>query len=892
MRFFAALFLPFVALLFAATGISAPLNDNRAQAVELPNSNFVIARGNNVLATIEPGDPLLYPLAVRNVWYRWVSPTTSETTVDVIAGYDCTLAIFQVADNGGLIFLGFDDDSGTGLNSQLVIDAIAGTEYVIAVDGFVTTSQGYFALQIDQDIGDIDDFADAATFGGEEFRAVGNTFGYTTEIGEPVHGGLVLQAGASGWIRWTAPLRYRVTLDTVGSRFDTVLAVYTTDLPGVPPDLPFLRQVAFNNNADIRSLTSRLTFDAESGQTYYFAVTGRLNAGGYFELNLSTETRLPSARPATRSVIVHQGDSAILTATTASSGPGAFVWQRQARGTRTWVDLADGPDYDNTAFRELTVLDAELSNDGDRFRLAITDLAGTSYSAPITLTVTEHPNVAAEILGTVNLNLTTGSTVPAPTNDGSYFALGLPRGLTLNPTTGVISGTVSSTARPGTYLVRYGSTDGTRRNPTQFIVVIEVAPFSEDMTGTFEVLFKANGDSGPAFLKLTITTTGAGRYTGRLFTFDDSRSRAFRGELVLNEGTRTAGPSVPVIVARPAPFGPLEIRFLLREPDPFEFDSQPGLSLSLSDDDMTTDGGKVIVIPRGSLANWAGNYNGFFGSTGVPEPTQIGSYPQGYGYGKAVVARNTGRLILRARLPDHTPFTASAPPLEGVRFLLASRVYSPVGGRVAGDLVFTPDGTDGAYVVRPRPFDAGCVLYWTKPASPRSRGYRDGFGAVRLPVSLSPWTVARNNFTASLLPPESISPIGNASVVLSLLGDGLDNTDDSIRVLPVNLVLSQAGIVTLGANPVGALASEWNLRVNSVTGQFTGSFLIIDPPVPPSIVAPRPRLARIYGTLLQDANREDETLIIGAGYFLYNTFSAGGVATESSGEIELLVDVP
>jgi hypothetical protein len=44
--------------------------------------------------------------------------------------------------------------------------------------------------------------------------------------------------------------------------------------------------------------------------------------------------------------------------------------------------------------------------------------------------------------------------------------------------------------------------------------------------------------------------------------------------------------------------------------------------------------------------------------------------------------------------------------------------------------------------------------------------------------------------------------------------------------------------------------------------------------------------------LLQDANREDETLIIGAGYFLYNTFSAGGVATESSGEIELLVDVP
>ena len=50
--------------------------------------------------------------------------------------------------------------------------------------------------------------------------------GYTGEVGEPVSscgGG----APNTAWWKWTAPGSGNVTIDTFGSRFDTVLAVYT-----------------------------------------------------------------------------------------------------------------------------------------------------------------------------------------------------------------------------------------------------------------------------------------------------------------------------------------------------------------------------------------------------------------------------------------------------------------------------------------------------------------------------------------------------------------------------------------------------------------------------------------------------------------------------------------
>ena len=87
----------------------------------------------------------------------------------------------------------------------------------------------------------------------------------TKQPGEPNHAGN--PGGASIWYRWTADRGGKVTLDTVGSDFDTLLGVYTGSTAGG------LTEVASNDDAPgVR--TSRLTFDATAGTTYRIAIDG------------------------------------------------------------------------------------------------------------------------------------------------------------------------------------------------------------------------------------------------------------------------------------------------------------------------------------------------------------------------------------------------------------------------------------------------------------------------------------------------------------------------------------------------------------------------------------------------------------------------------------------
>jgi hypothetical protein len=877
---------------------AAPPNDNRANAVVLDTTNQLVVPGFNYFATIEGGDPVLYaPTLVaplNNVWYRWTAPVTATTEFYLNTSFDSMIFLYRVGPGGQPIFQAYnaDADGVPLLHSRITSDVVAGTEYLIAAQSYSLLTglplQGVFRLLITQDIGEFDDFADSAPFVGPRFKAVGNSTTYSLEVGEPVHGGALAFSGRSAWISWTAPTRAEVDLNLIGG-FVTLLSVYRGD------DLATLSLVAESSRPVGRSTESTVRFVAEAGQTYRFAISGRANGGGFFEMTLESRRLRPGVRVVEKQVTVPQGQMAEFSVTAASSSPPAYQWQRRAKGTTNWVNLADGAGYTGSASATLRLLSADLAQNGDHFRAIVTDTVGSAPSPLIALTVTEFSFVNTSVLGAVNRSLTVGTTVPAPTNGGGYFALGLPRGLSINPATGQITGVVSSSARPGTYRVRYGSSDGNRRNDAQFVLVIEVAPFSSDMTGGFETLLHSAASPNAPMAKLSLNVTSAGRYTGRIFTFDDSKVRSIRGELVLNEGDRTAAPGATIVLARAAPFAPLGLRFQLSESDPLDSDSVPTVTASLLDGSTTVAssnlGLKIRVFPRGSTAEWAGNHNVILGAPVKLNGADLRPNPQGAGTGVAVFAGNTGRLTLRARLADNTPFTATAFPADVSHYFVANRLYSPVGGSIAGLVILTPDGVSGTYVSRPATDDNG--LFWTKPAFPSSRGYREGFGPLGVSVSSSAWTAARTDLTSSLgVPSERISILGDAPIILNLEGEGVDNTDTSVRVLPVNLVLSQSGLVTLGTNPVGALGAELKLRVNAVTGQFTGTFLLIDPPVAPSIVPPRPRTATIVGNLLQDTNRGDDPLVVGAGYFLYNTFTSGGTVTQSSGLVEFLVDIP
>lgn len=86
------------------------------------------------------------------------------------------------------------------------------------------------------------------------------------EPGEPDHAGNF--GGASLWYRWVAPYTGTAVIDTIGSNFDTLLAVYTGASFGA------LTPVASNDNRGMTSKDSLVAFAVTNGTEYRIAVDG------------------------------------------------------------------------------------------------------------------------------------------------------------------------------------------------------------------------------------------------------------------------------------------------------------------------------------------------------------------------------------------------------------------------------------------------------------------------------------------------------------------------------------------------------------------------------------------------------------------------------------------
>ena len=116
-----------------------------------------------------------------------------------------------------------------------------------------------------------DPFANAIPIAGLTGQITGTNDSATLEVGEPslVSTTTTFPApvGASVWYQWTASIDGNITFDTIGSDFDTVLAVYTGAV------VNSLTPVTADDDGGGNS-TSRLTFTAVQGTTYYISVNG------------------------------------------------------------------------------------------------------------------------------------------------------------------------------------------------------------------------------------------------------------------------------------------------------------------------------------------------------------------------------------------------------------------------------------------------------------------------------------------------------------------------------------------------------------------------------------------------------------------------------------------
>lgn len=107
-----------------------------------------VIRSSNTNASRETGEPNHGGKpGNRSIWYKWTPATNGIATFSTRgSGFDTTLGVYT----GGqplysLIRVAGDDDTGGFLNSTVSFNAVEGTEYLIAVDGFYG-ARGNFTL--------------------------------------------------------------------------------------------------------------------------------------------------------------------------------------------------------------------------------------------------------------------------------------------------------------------------------------------------------------------------------------------------------------------------------------------------------------------------------------------------------------------------------------------------------------------------------------------------------------------------------------------------------------------------------------------------------------------------------------------------------------------------
>src|SRR5207247_3218907 len=122
-----------------------------------------------------------------------------------------------------------------------------------------------------------DAFANGQSLSASTGSVTGNNVGATKETGEPNHAGD--SGGHSVWYRWTAPASTPVTIDTIGSSFDTLLGVYTGS------SVTSLTTITSNDDISTTTKQSRLSFSPVAGTTYQIAVDGWNGATGTIALN-------------------------------------------------------------------------------------------------------------------------------------------------------------------------------------------------------------------------------------------------------------------------------------------------------------------------------------------------------------------------------------------------------------------------------------------------------------------------------------------------------------------------------------------------------------------------------------------------------------------------------
>ena len=256
---------------FNSTGCTGPANNCFSTATAMAAGGQTITQSTTG-ATLETGEPRPCASIGGTVWFTW-TPSASGTATFETAGsnFDTALAVYTGSTLTGLTNLNCNDDiSGSDLDSRIVRTVTAGTTYRIQAGGYNGATGSTLVMRViapaacTGPTGNC--FSTAVAITAVPYTNSKSTTGATLETGEPRPCGSI---GGTVWYTYTPSTSGTKITDTVGSAYDTVLAVYTGST------LTGLTLVGCNDDISGADLDSRVTWTATAGVTY------RIQAGGY-----------------------------------------------------------------------------------------------------------------------------------------------------------------------------------------------------------------------------------------------------------------------------------------------------------------------------------------------------------------------------------------------------------------------------------------------------------------------------------------------------------------------------------------------------------------------------------------------------------------------------------
>lgn len=387
----------------------------------------------------------------------------------------------------------------------------------------------------------------------------------------------------------------------------------------------------------------------------------------------------------------------------------------------------------------------------------------------------------------------------------SFTAKGLPKGLAIDATTGVISGS-PTLSKSASFPVKITAKNSSGSDTVD--VTLKVNPLPDGAVGVFVCPVPRHALNEDLGGRLDITTTTAGSFSGKL-TLGNRTAVSLKGGQLrtsLEAGSLLQG-SVRVIQSGDLP--PLELTFRVQP----ETGLIPSATLSDGVRSVDFDGWKNIWDKTNNPANAAdGLYN--LGLELSGDAVGQSAVPQGQGYA-AFTLLSAGTMKLTGKTADGEGITGSAFMGPQGQILIFQPLYktTPKGSLIGSLRVDLEDDLSNDI-----DNTVSGLVSWLRPAS-TARAYAAGFGPVELEAVGQRYVAPASDQILLGLPDQE----GNA--ILEFTGAGIDAAE-----LDPDLVfrISSKNAVVLPKAGSEANATKLKCKITAKTGLVTGSFTLED----------------------------------------------------------------